>query len=157
MSGEAGLGQEAALTEFTALRAEIMVRQTNQQQLLSIQLTVSGAVFSLALSSPGRSAVLRILPLTTFMLAGRHVAHSYACLSIATYVRTGLSPRVPGISAVAVVGSMIDLASATPSIVSSIQWLGWLAGCAFTVSSAGLTQKVRHDSFLWIGPTPDRE
>ncbi|GIF47172.1 hypothetical protein DFJ67_7203 [Asanoa ferruginea] len=184
MSEDTALGQESALAEFNALRAEIMGRQTNTQQLLSIQLTVSGAVFSLALSSPGRSAVLLILPLITFMLAGRHVAHSYACLSIATYIRSELSPRVegglgweewlrshraiprrhhpfnplfisfPGISILATLGSLPHLASLTPSLASSLYWLGWLAGAALTVLSARLVQKVRHDSFLWLGPTP---
>ncbi|MEV4622474.1 hypothetical protein AB0J74_27660 [Asanoa sp. NPDC049573] len=183
MSDDTALGQEAALAEFNALRTEIMGRQGNAQQLLSIQLTVSGALFSLALSSPGRSAVLLILPLITFMLAGRHVAHSYACLSIATYIRTELSSRVvgglgweewlrshrarprrnqpfnplfisfPGISALAIVGSLV---SVTPSHTSFLYWIAWLAGAALTLLSARLVRKVRHDSFLWIGPTLDR-
>ncbi|GIF74020.1 hypothetical protein Asi02nite_35380 [Asanoa siamensis] len=174
------------MAEFTALRAEIMARQSSQQGLLSIQLTVGGALFSLALSSPGRAAVLLILPLTTVMLAGRHVAHSYACLSIATYIRTELSPRVagglgweewlrahrevprryrvlnplfisfPAISALAVVGAFPYLASLPASAASVSYWLAWTVGAALTVSSSRLIQRVRHDSFLWTGPTPER-
>ncbi|GIF64096.1 hypothetical protein Ais01nite_21310 [Asanoa ishikariensis] len=178
--------QETALAEFTALRAEIMARQNSQQALLSIQLTVAGALFSLALSSPGRATVLLILPLTTVMLAGRHVAHSYACLSIATYIRTELSPRVagglgweewlrahreiprrhrllsplfisfPAISALAIVGAFPYLVGLPPSPTSVSYWLGWTIGAALTVSSIRLVQKVRHDSFLWTGPTPEK-
>lgn len=96
MSDDAWSEQDAALTEFNALRAEIIARHNSQQALLSIQLTAAGALFSLALSGAGRSAVLLILPLITYMLTGRHVAHSYANLSIGTYIRTELSRRVRG-------------------------------------------------------------
>ena len=73
-----------------------MLRPPEFAALLSIQLTAAGGVFSLALSGAGRAAVLLILPLITYMLAGRHVAHSYASASIGTYIRVELSGRVRG-------------------------------------------------------------
>lgn len=178
-------GQDAAIAEFNALRAEIVARQNSQQGLLSIQLTAAGALFSLALSGAGRAAVLLVLPLVTYMLAGRHVSHSYACLSIATYIRTKLSSRVsgglgweewlrahrstprryralnplvisfPGISILALLGSMSYLGTVPRSAAATMLWAAWLAGLALTTASARLVWKIRSDSFLWMGPTPD--
>ncbi|GGQ73051.1 hypothetical protein [Couchioplanes azureus] len=185
MSDGAPPGQDAALAEFNALRAELVGRQHSQQALLSIQLTAAGALFSLALSGAGRSAVLLILPLVTYMLAGRHVSHSYACLSIATYIRTELSGRTagglgwedwlrahrssprpyrtlnplfitfPGISILAVAGSLPYLAGLAASATAAMLWAAWLAGVALTGSSARLVWQVRSDSFLWTGPLPE--
>ena len=47
-------GQEAALVEFTALRGEILGQQAHQHTLLALQLTIAGAIYSFALSGPGR-------------------------------------------------------------------------------------------------------
>ncbi|MEU7903528.1 hypothetical protein [Actinoplanes sp. NPDC049118] len=183
MSDEVSTGQEAVLAEFNALRAEIIARQNSAQGLLSIQLTAAGALFSLALSGSGRAAVLLILPLLTYMLAGRHVSHSYACLSIATYIRTELSGRIPGglgweewlrthrakprryrvlnplfisfpgISILAIVGSMPYLAAMHFSFTAVMLWAAWLADLALAGSAAHLVWRIRSDSFLWIGPT----
>ncbi|BBH65737.1 hypothetical protein ACTI_24220 [Actinoplanes sp. OR16] len=182
MSDEAPAGQESALNEFTALRAEIIARQNSQQGLLSIQLTAAGALFSLALSGAGRSAVLLILPLITYMLAGRHVSHSYACTNIGAYVRTRLSPRVgdglgweqwlvehrtkasrsrslnplfitfPGISVLALLGSLPYLVTLRMSVTAVMLWAGRLAGVGLAWSAARLVWNVRGDSFLRSGP-----
>ncbi|MEU8234113.1 hypothetical protein AB0C12_31385 [Actinoplanes sp. NPDC048967] len=183
MSSDVSPGQDAAVVEFNALRAEMIARQNSQQGLLSIQLTATGALFSLALSGAGRSAVLLVLPLVTYMLAGRHVSHSYACLSIAAYIRTRLSDRVsgglgweewlrthrssprrrrffnplfitfPGISLLALLGSVPYLGSLPGSVTAAMLWSAWLAGIALTALSARLVWQTRSDSFLWIGPT----
>jgi hypothetical protein len=182
MSEGAFPGQEGALAEFNALRAEIIARQNSQQGLLSIQLTATGAIFSLALSGAGHSAVLLVLPLITFMLSGRHVSHSYACLSIATYIRVELSDRVrdglgwerwlqehrsrsrkyrplnplfitfPGISVLALLGALPYLTASDASATAAMLWLCWVGGAALTLSSARLVWKVRGDSFLLLGP-----
>jgi hypothetical protein len=183
LSSDVSPGQDAAIVEFNALRAEIVARQNSQQALLSIQLTATGALFSLALSGAGRSAVLLVLPLVTYMLAGRHVSHSYACVSIAAYIRTQLSDRVsgglgwedwlrghrssprrhrvvnplfitfPGISLLALLGSVPYLGSLPGSATAAMLWTAWLAGIALTGLSARLVWTIRSDSFLWIGPT----
>nr|GID36370.1 hypothetical protein Aca09nite_28760 [Actinoplanes campanulatus] len=176
--------KDVVLAEFNALRAEIIARQASAQGLLSIQLTAAGALFSLALSGTGRAAVLLVLPLITYMLAGRAVAHSYACLSIGTYIRTQLSPRVsgglgweqwirshrsspkqyrgldpqlisfPGISILALLGSFPYLASQKLSVTAVILWTAWLIGAVLAGSSARLVWKIRSDSFLLLGPAP---
>jgi hypothetical protein len=176
--------KDAILAEFNALRAEVIARQNSQQALLSIQLTAAGALFSLALSGAGRAAVLLILPLVTYMLAGRHVSHSYACLSIGTYIRTELSGRVPGglgweawlrahrsaqrryqvlnplfisfpgISFLALLGALPYLTSQNTSTTGIILWFGWLSGVGLAVMSTRLVWHIRTDSFLWIGPVP---
>jgi hypothetical protein len=183
LTDEGSPGQDAALAEFGALRAEIIARQNSQQGLLSIQLTATGALFSLALSGAGKAAVLLVLPLVTYMLAGRHVSHSYACHSIAAYIRAELSGRVPGglgwedwllrhrsgparsrtlsplvitfpgISLLALMGSMPYLASLSTSFTTAMLWAAWLAGFAFTGLTARLISNIRTDSFLRIGPS----
>jgi hypothetical protein len=185
LTGNVAPEKEIVLAEFNALRAEIIARQASAQSLLSIQLTAAGALFSLALSGAGRAAVLLVLPLITYMLAGRAVAHSYACLSIGTYIRTQLSPWVsgglgweqwirshrsspkryrgldpqlisfPGISVLALLGSLPYLASQTWSVTAMILWTAWLIGVAFAGSSARLVWKIRSDSFLLLGPIPE--
>ena len=89
-------GQEAALVEFTALRGEILGRQAHQHTLLALQLTIAGAIYSFALSGPGRTAVLLVIPFSTYMLASRYIAHSYATLNLGRYIREQLSGRVEG-------------------------------------------------------------
>jgi len=187
LSDDESRSQDAALAEFNALRAEIVARQNSQQGLLSIQLTATGALFSLALSGAGRAAVLLVLPLVSYMLAGRHVSHSYACLSIATYIRTRLSGRVtgglgweewlrthrssprsyravnplfitfPGISSLALLSSVPYLASLSRSVTAVMLWTAWAAGLLLAVASARLVWRIRDDSFLLLGPSPGPE
>lgn len=49
---------KGALAEFTALRQEIQQRAQMQHQLLSLQLTLSGAVIGFSLSDSGRTLFL---------------------------------------------------------------------------------------------------
>ncbi|MEU8001815.1 hypothetical protein AB0B66_11680 [Catellatospora sp. NPDC049111] len=187
MAEDKSSGQDGAIAEFTALREEIIARHNNQQSLLSIQLTAAGALFSLALSGADKAAVLLVLPLVTYMLAGRHVAHSYACHSIAAYISTELSGRVqgglgwetwlqprrlsprrypvlnplsisfPGISVLALLGSLPFLASLSMSGTAAMLWAAWLVGVILTISSVRLVWKIRSDSFMWAGPVLGRE
>jgi len=106
-----------------------MLRPPEFAALLSIQLTAAGGVFSLALSGAGRAAVLLILPLITYMLAGRHVAHSYASASVGTYIRVELT--------------------------AGMLWLSWVLGVALTSASTRILWKIRTDSFLLTGPASD--
>jgi hypothetical protein len=177
--------KDAVLAEFNALRAEIIARQNSQQGLLSIQLTAAGALFSLALAGAGRAAVLLILPLVTYMLAGRHVSHSYACMSIGAYIRTELSDRIsgglgweawlqtrrtvpqrhrvanplfisfPGISALAIIGAASYLASLEFTARAAMLWAAWLAGLILSALTAELVWRVRTDSFLLMGPAAE--
>ena len=89
-------GSDGPLAEFTALRQEMERRATAQSNLLTLQLTISGAIFSFALSDPARRAFLLILPISTYMLCGRYAAQHAAIAGIATYIRESLSDRVPG-------------------------------------------------------------
>ncbi|MER5705250.1 hypothetical protein ABT023_25360 [Micromonospora sp. NPDC002296] len=89
-------GHEGPLAEFSALRQEIQERVKAQQQLLSLQLTVSAAIFGFAISRPGMTALLLIMPFTSYLLCGRLVAQNFGTLRIAEYITDELSGRVPG-------------------------------------------------------------
>jgi hypothetical protein len=87
---------EGPLAEFVALRQEIQERVKAQQQLIALQLTLSGAVFAYALSRPGLSALLLAVPFSSYLLCGRTVAQHFGTLRVAEYIRDELSSRVPG-------------------------------------------------------------
>lgn len=92
----AGQGFDGPLAEFSALREEIQARVKAQQQMLSLQLTLSGAVFGFAISQPGKTALLLIVPFSSYLLCGRLVAQHFGTLRVAKYIKEDLSDRVPG-------------------------------------------------------------
>jgi hypothetical protein len=89
-----GLG--GPLAEFAALREEIQERVRAQQQLLTLQLTLAGAVFGFAISQHGTTALLLIVPFSSYLLCGRLVAQHFGTVRVAQYIREELSARVPG-------------------------------------------------------------
>lgn len=89
-------GHEGPLAEFSALRQEIQERVKAQQQMLSLQLTVSAAIFGFAISRPGMTALLLIMPFTSYLLCGRLVAQHFGTLRVAEYITGELNDRVPG-------------------------------------------------------------
>lgn len=89
-------GFDGPLTEFSALRDEIQERVRAQGHLLSIQLTLASAVFGFAVSRSGMTALLLIVPFSSYLLCGRLVAQHFGTLRVATYIREELSGRVPG-------------------------------------------------------------
>jgi hypothetical protein len=91
-----GESSEGALAEFDALRQEILQRQGTQHQVLALQLTIAGAVFSFALTGHARSGFLLIIPLSSYMLCSRFVEDHVGIRHIGRYIRESLSPRVPG-------------------------------------------------------------
>ena len=84
------------LAEFSALREEIQERVKAQQHMLSLQLTLSGAVFGFSISRPGMIALLLIVPFSSYLLCGRLVAHHFGTLRVAKYIREELNGQVPG-------------------------------------------------------------
>jgi hypothetical protein len=84
------------LAEFSELRDEIQERFKAQQQILSLQLTISGAVFGFAVSRPGMTALLLIVPFSSYLLCGRLVAQHFGTLRVARYIMDEISGRVPG-------------------------------------------------------------
>ncbi|HWC84507.1 MAG TPA: hypothetical protein VG756_31510 [Pseudonocardiaceae bacterium] len=88
-------GHLGALAEFAALRTEIERRSNIQQNLFALQLTISGAVFSFALSSQDRVDLLLIIPISTYILAGRYVIQHYGIVYAGEYIKEVLSQRIP--------------------------------------------------------------
>lgn len=89
-------GFEGPLAEFAALREEIQERVRAQQQLLSLQLTVSAAVFGFAITQAGMTILLLIVPFSSYLLCGRLVAQHFGTLRVAKYIMEELSGRIPG-------------------------------------------------------------
>jgi hypothetical protein len=90
---------EVVLAEYGSLRQEIDTRATRLHQVLTTQLFVAGAVFTVALGTrpePGNTAVLLVLPFTSFLLLGRFADQQHAVNRISRFLREHLSPRVPG-------------------------------------------------------------
>jgi len=92
----AGHGTEGPLAEFGALRQEILQRQATQHNVLALQLTISGAVFSFALTGASRSGFLLIVPISTYLLCSRFVEDHVGIGQLGRYIREHLSPRIPG-------------------------------------------------------------
>lgn len=92
----AGPGFDGPLAEFAALRDEIQERVKAQQQMLSLQITLSGAVFGFAISRAGLTALLLIVPFSSYLLCGRLVAQHFGTLRVAKYIKEELSGQVPG-------------------------------------------------------------
>lgn len=84
------------MAEFSALRQEILERVKAQQQLLSLQLTVTATIFGFAISQQDMTAVMLIVPFSSYLLCGRLVAHHFGTVRVAEYITTHLSNRVPG-------------------------------------------------------------
>jgi hypothetical protein len=87
---------DGPLLEFVALREEILDRVRGQQQLFTLQLTVSAMIFGFALSRPGLTAVMLIVPFSSYLLCGRLVAQHFGTARVAEYIMDHLSARVPG-------------------------------------------------------------
>ncbi len=85
-----------ALAEYAALRQEIDARATRHHAILTTQLFTAGAIFGYALSSGGRSLVLLIVPITSFLLLGRFADQFHAISHIGRFMREDLSGRIPG-------------------------------------------------------------
>lgn len=87
---------QGPVAEFTALRAEIERRSNHQHNLIALQITSAGTLFAVAISSTDRSALLLILPVTSYMLTARYVAYYYGIRLVADYISLVLSPHVGG-------------------------------------------------------------
>lgn len=95
-SDDADRDQSGALAEFAALRAEILARQAHQHTMMALNLTISGALFSFALTQTSRVLALLVVPFTSFMIGGRFIAQDHGIEEIGTYISAHLSPRVSG-------------------------------------------------------------
>ncbi|WP_091034647.1 hypothetical protein [Glycomyces harbinensis] len=84
------------MAEFSALRQEILERVKAQQQLLTLQLTVTATIFGFAISRPDMTAVLLIVPFSSYLLCGRLVSQHFGTVRVAEFIRDHLSKRVPG-------------------------------------------------------------
>jgi hypothetical protein len=64
--------------------------------LIALQITSAGTLFGFAISAADRSALLLIIPMTSYMLAARYVAYYYGIRLVADYIELVLSPRIGG-------------------------------------------------------------
>jgi len=87
---------DGPLAEFVALRDEILQLNQQQNQMLALQLTISGAVFGIAISHAGLADILMIVPVVSYSLCARYLMNAISIVEIARYIREELANRVPG-------------------------------------------------------------
>lgn len=90
------LSGQAALAEFTALRAEALQAYSAEWNIIALLLTATGVLFSFALTNHSRTGFLLIVPLVSYILSGRYLRNDRVFILIGIYIRTELSRRVPG-------------------------------------------------------------
>lgn len=84
------------LAEYAALRSETERRSTIQWNVFALQVASAGAIISLAIASAANSALLLVVPLTSYMLGARYILHDFHLKLIHRYVRDSLSERLSG-------------------------------------------------------------
>jgi hypothetical protein len=85
------------LAEFTALRAEILLRDRNMLQLLIFQLTSASAIFAYVLGRTAASGLLLAIPLLSYITLGRFMAQRSAVSRAAKYITTKLNTKKLGL------------------------------------------------------------
>jgi hypothetical protein len=89
---------QAALAEFTALRTEALQAYSLEWNIVALQLTATGVLFSFALTNHSRTGFLLIVPIVSYVLSGRYLRNDRVYILIGMYIRTDLSRRVPGLN-----------------------------------------------------------
>ena len=96
LGAEAQAATQVMLAEYAALRSEADRRATLQWNVLALQLTSTGVIASLAISRTSGSALLLIIPLSSYMLGSRYILHDFHLKLISRYIRDSLSGRLQG-------------------------------------------------------------
>ena len=92
------LYEQAALAEFAALRTEALQALSMEWNIIALQLTATGVLFSFALTNHSRIGFLLIVPVVSYVLSGRYLRNDRAFILIGVYIKTDLSIRVPGLN-----------------------------------------------------------
>src|SRR5262245_57906006 len=79
-----------AMAKFAALRSEMELRGKYQNQIVTLQITITGAVFGYVLSRTGLLPLLLIVPVSSYLLCGRYVAQHDGIRRISTYIHDEL-------------------------------------------------------------------
>jgi hypothetical protein len=87
---------QAALAEFTALRAEALQAFSAESSIVALLVTATGVLFSFALTSH-RTGFLLIVPVVSYVLSGRYLRNERVYSLIGKYIRLDLSRRVDGL------------------------------------------------------------
>jgi hypothetical protein len=87
---------QAAMTEYSALRTEIIQLEQIQWNIFALQLTATAVIFSFSLSNSSRSGFLLILPLISYALSRHHLGRSAGVDRLSRYIAEELSPKVGG-------------------------------------------------------------
>lgn len=93
---EAQAATQIMLAEYAALRTEADRRATIQWNVLALQLTSTGVIASLAISRASGTALLLVVPLSSYMLGSRYILHDFHLKLISRYTRDSLSERLQG-------------------------------------------------------------
>jgi len=134
MSGNDGRGQQdtelartttIVLAEFAGLRSEIAVRISILITLMLGNLTVVGVVFGIALSRPGNTSVLLLLPLVTPCVGILFIDTFRNLGFLGRYIATVIRPQLQ-------IRSLLK-----PEGMRVFDWERWAARHQFTLGIAG--------------------
>lgn len=90
------LSVQVALAEFTALRAEVLQAFSMQWNVIALQLTATGVLFSFSLTNRTRTGFLLIVPIVSYVLNGIYLRSEHLITQVADYVMRELSPSALG-------------------------------------------------------------
>jgi len=82
---------DVALAEFQALRSEIISHITTQAAVVGLGLTALGVIFGVVVNN-GEERLLLAIPPVALLVVMIHMAETFRCAKIGTYVRDKLWP-----------------------------------------------------------------
>ncbi|WP_410597024.1 hypothetical protein [Amycolatopsis sp. lyj-23] len=85
---------QVMLAEYAALRTEVERRANTQWSVFALQLASAGAIGSVAVAATADSAVLLLVPLSSYLLGSRYILHDFHIKLIRRYLRESLSERL---------------------------------------------------------------
>src|SRR5947207_5767304 len=89
-------GFEGPLAEYGKLRDEIESRSARQQNLVTTQLTIAGAVFGFALANAARTPLLLVIPIMSYLLCTITISQARWVGLVSAYISLYLSDKIPG-------------------------------------------------------------
>lgn len=94
--GDPSPAAEGPVAEFSAMRQEIENSVDRMTRLYLFQLSTAGAVFGFALSGPGRTGLLLIVPISSYLLYSAWLNNYENVMHVGRFIDTDLSHHVPG-------------------------------------------------------------
>ncbi|MDB5348635.1 MAG: hypothetical protein JWP89_7012 [Schlesneria sp.] len=97
VSSPSPTSQSARLAEFTALRAEILLRIQLRSQLLAIAMSAFAGLFALSGNSAFPREILLIYPFLALFISHEWTYHDLRIRTIGGYIKSNIEPLIDGL------------------------------------------------------------